>query len=339
MMNKHLAYLLLLPVTILVASLFTDASRSQASTCLQLNSDLSYGMSDSSYSESIYFLQEYLQGLGYLTATPNGHFGPATFSAVKTYQNNNNISNTGYIGPLTRSSISQKTCSVVTPITTTSITPATPSPTIVTNSVPVVYNITITSPSTGQVLSIGSTTIIRWSTPMAGNYNISLEQPGGAGAGFIALSQSAGINGNQYVWNVGKIFSSQTNTYQNLVAGTYRIRLQGTATGASPTDKVSGWFTIVASQFAVTSVTPSSAFADNATSVVLFGSGFTSSASIYFDTNYSGLMATNRYVSPDGTVIVFTVPTIVSSGTHTLYINNGQSSSPASLSFVVNSIQ
>ena len=153
------------------------------------------------------------------------------------------------------------------------------------------------------------------------------------------MSQSPNTNSNQYVWNVGKIYTSQSNSYQTLSPGTYRIRLQSSISGASTNDQTSGWFTIVAPQFAVTSVTPSYSFADNATSVVLFGSGFTSSASIYFDNNYSGLMATNKYVSPDGTVIVFTIPTTVSSGPHTLYINNGQSSSPVSLSFVVNSTQ
>jgi hypothetical protein len=171
------------------------------------------------------------------------------------------------------------------------------------------------------------------------NYDISLEQPGGAGAGFVAVDQSPGVNGNQYLWKVGKIYMSQDNSYQTVSAGTYRIRLHDNSVGTTATDQLSGWFTIVASQFSVASVTPLSAFADDSTSVVLFGSGFTPSASVYFDTNYSNLRATSRYVSPDGTLIVFTVPTTVPSGPHTLYINDGQNSPPLSLPFVVSIIQ
>jgi hypothetical protein len=138
---------------------------------------------------------------------------------------------------------------------------------------------------------------------------------------------------------VGKIFSSDMNSNQNVAAGTYRIRLEGVSSGALSTDQVSGWFTIVAPQFVVNSVMPSSAYADNATSVVLFGSGFTTSASVYFGTNNSSLRANNTYVSPDGTVLVFTIPTTVPAGSYTLFINNGTGLSPATLPFVVSSIQ
>jgi hypothetical protein len=110
--------------------------------------------------------------------------------------------------------------------------------------------------------------------------------------------------------------------------------------GASTSDETSGWFTVVAQQFAVNSVTPSSAYADNATSVVLFGTGFTNSTSIYFDNTYSSLRANNQYVSSDGTVLVFTIPNTVPSGSHTLYINNnGYNSSPVTMPFTVLSIQ
>src|ERR1035437_7496723 len=94
MIHKYLTNLLLLAVTILGATLFMNASYIHASTCLQLNSDLSYGMSDQSPSQSVYLLQGYLQGLSYLSATPNGHFGLATLSAVKIFQMANSISST-----------------------------------------------------------------------------------------------------------------------------------------------------------------------------------------------------------------------------------------------------
>ena len=80
---------------------------------------------------------------------------------------------------------------------------------------------------------------------------------------------------------------------------------------------------------------PASAFADDATSVVLLGSGFTPSASVYFDANNSSLRATNQYISSDGTVLVFTVPANVPTGPHTIYVNDGQNSQPVTLSFTV----
>jgi hypothetical protein len=370
MLYKYLTYLLLLPATILGATFFMNASYIHASTCLQLNSDLSYSMSDQSPSQSIYLLQGYLHGLGYLTATPNGHFGPSTLAAVKAFQTANGITATGYVGSLTRTSISGKTCSVGTSVNTSTNTSSVQSVSASSQTCPVGYvctantqstsvaassnqtiannvsattntssNMTVTSPMTGQVLSIGSSVAIRWNVSPTSDYNIVLEQPGGIGAGFVAQSLSSNTNNNQYLWNVGKIFSSDMNSNQSVAAGTYRIRLESVSSGALSTDPVSGWFTIVAPQFVVNSVVPSSAYADNATSVVLFGSGFTTSASVYFGTNYSSLRADNTYVSPDGTVLVFTVPTTVPAGSYTLFINNGAGSSPSKLPFVVSSIQ
>ena len=294
------------------------------------------GETDSNSSGPVKSLQTYLQLNGFFASNQNGHFGPATLSAVKAFQIHAGISATGYVGPKTRTYISQNTCStqsvaVVVPVATQVQLP-------IQTPVAVISNTNVTSPATGQVLSIGSTTVIRWNNPMSGSYNISLEQPGGAGAGFITNSQTININSNQYIWKVGQVFSSQTNSSINVIPGTYRIRLQGTNSGAVATDQTSGWFTILAQQFGVNSVVPSSAYADNTTSVVLFGTGFTTGATVYFDTNYSSLRANNTYVSPDGTILVFTIPTTVPTGAHTLYINNGQNSNPVTLPFTVNSI-
>ena len=339
-----------------------------ASTCVQITAYINYGQTDSVSGGPVITLQNFLQGAGYLTASPNGHFGGATLSAVKAYQSDNGISATGFVGPLTLALINSKTCpagasanpsSNTSPTTSTNSQscPAgyvctaavqsisTPTPSVQTtvnntsSSANPLSNMTITSPATGQVLSMGSSTVIRWNNTPTSSYSIVLEQPGGIGAGFIAQDLSSNTGNNQYVWSVGKIFSSDMNSNQNVTAGTYRIRLEGVSSGALSTDPVSGWFTIVAPQFVVNSVVPSSAYADDATSVVLFGSGFTTSASVYFGTNNSSLHANNTYVSPDGTVLVFTIPTTVPAGPYTLFINNGISSSPATLPFIVSSIQ
>lgn len=47
-------------------------------------------------------LQKFLVAQGLLTATPNGHYGPATKKAVQAFQKNNGIQSTGFFGPLTR---------------------------------------------------------------------------------------------------------------------------------------------------------------------------------------------------------------------------------------------
>jgi hypothetical protein len=253
----------------------------------------------------------------------------------------NSISSTGYVGPITIASIGLKTCAssqntVSTPVQTANPTPTpTPTPVTTTNS----YTpVTFSSPTTGQVLSIGSSTVLRWNNTPSGIYNIILEQPGGVGAGFIASNQSP-LSGNQYVWKVGKMLSSQSNTYRTLLPGTYRIRIQNTGAGGYTNDQVSGWFTVVAQSFVVNTVMPTSAYADNASPVVLFGSGFGTNPSVYFDSNYSSLRANNQYVSTDGTVLVFTIPTSVGYGSHTLFINNGNGSSPVTMPFTISSIQ
>lgn len=312
----------------------------QTITCTSLQTDLKSGMT----SASVILLQEYLKSAGYLTATPTGYFGSATLSAVKAFQINNNITATGLVGTLTRTAISQNSCKNTsttsqTQTTQTAVTTTTNTNTSTTNTnTSVVSTVSITSPSVGQALAIGSSISIRWNKTPSSNFNITLEQPGGSGVGFIGTSLSN--NGdNQYVWKVGNVFSSQTNADKVVDTGTYRIRIVSTNSSLTSEDIVSGWFTIVASQFTVNSILPTSAPADAATSIVLFGSGFTAyNNSIYFDTNYSGIRANNLYVSPDGTVLVFTIPKSVSSGTHSLYVNNNSNTYSKPLKFTVTQI-
>ncbi len=305
-------------------------------TCINLSHDIGSGSSDAGSQGFVSELQHYLKSSGYFKTASTGYFGPATTAAVKLFQGNNNIPASGYVGPLTRTAIKQKTCSIDVSNSSTVTNPVTQTLAVTTSPVFTTANGSIISPSVGQVLSVGSSTVIRWSKPMLGTYNLSLEQPGGSGAGFIVLNQSTSIGDDQYLWKVGRVYLSQPDAYQNVVAGTYRIRLQSAGGSSVSSDQMSGWFTIVASQLAATSVIPSSAYADDATSIVLFGSGFTMSSSIYFDTNYSNLRATKRYVSPDGTVLVFTIPTTVPAGQHTLLIgNDNYNSTTVPVTFIV----
>ena len=55
--------------------------------------------------DEVMALQLYLKALGFLSATPNGHFGPATQAAVKAFQAKHGISAVGYVGPATRAAL------------------------------------------------------------------------------------------------------------------------------------------------------------------------------------------------------------------------------------------
>lgn len=63
--------------------------------------NLNRGMENSQVKE----LQTFLVNSGFLKATPNGYFGPATFTAVKAFQKANGISQLGNVGPATRAKI------------------------------------------------------------------------------------------------------------------------------------------------------------------------------------------------------------------------------------------
>lgn len=66
--------------------------------CFQFTSNLSFGMNGPAVLE----LQKALAAKGYLTATPNGQFGPATRAAVIAFQKANGLEQVGMAGPKTR---------------------------------------------------------------------------------------------------------------------------------------------------------------------------------------------------------------------------------------------
>lgn len=89
--------------------------------CFLFIKDLKYGdgkRGDGKASDVI-DLQNKLKEKGYLSVNPTGYFGPATLSAVKKYQRDNGIIQTGYIGEKTRGQLRSHFCTSVNGVSTT----------------------------------------------------------------------------------------------------------------------------------------------------------------------------------------------------------------------------
>ena len=65
-------------------------------------------------------------------------------------------------------------------------------------------------------------------------------------------------------------------------------------------------------------------------SVVVYGSGFDSTTVVHVDDVNSGYQIRTSYVSPDGTVAVFVVPSYATVGSHSLILNNTYASNATS---------
>jgi len=72
-----------------------------AATAAAFTTDLEFGMDGA----DVLHLQNLMTTKGYMTATPNGHFGPATKAAVTAWQKASGLPATGYFGPLSRAKI------------------------------------------------------------------------------------------------------------------------------------------------------------------------------------------------------------------------------------------
>lgn len=64
-------------------------------------------LSQGSSGTEVLELQKRLKSEGYLTATPNGNYGPATVAAVKAYQKAKGLSQLGNVGPATRAALNR----------------------------------------------------------------------------------------------------------------------------------------------------------------------------------------------------------------------------------------
>ncbi len=304
-------------VALILLSSFAPARAATACAVLPVN--LFYGDNGA----DVLALQNFLFSRGYLMATPNGHFGPATLAAVQKFQSENAIATVGSAGPLTRAAIQRVSCqtpSLPTPLPTITPTP-TASPTPAPSSSAV-----ITSPKAGDALVLGSNVTIAWiDSSHASNYTILLEQPNGVGAGYISIGSYAS---HQYVWKTGSIIS----TPQPVDPGTYRIHIMSTGNSYA-FDQYSNVFTITAPPVTIVSSMPVSLPANDATVGVLYGSGFTNMTVVYIDGVYAAHVL---YTSPDGRALVYTIPVTVPVGLHTMQARNVYASGQTALSGVVN---
>ncbi|MBI5134399.1 MAG: peptidoglycan-binding protein [Candidatus Taylorbacteria bacterium] len=287
---------------IIVLALSAAFTASVQAACVDIATDLG----PRSEGASVTSLQNLLKDSGYLSATPNGYFGPATEAAVKKFQSANGISPTGFVGPSTRAKIKSSTCSASQAGQAPQGSSSKP------------YG--VTSPRAGEALSIGKSHKVSWATEIKSDYSIILEDDKGVAQGFITSNQ---VGGKSFTWKVGKLSTASGD--KNALPGTYRIRIQKTSSGATADDETSGYFTIAAQGLTVSSILPSTVAPDSNSVVVLYGSGFTASTFVYLD-GIRNIQTSRLFVSPDGKVIVFALPEGVSSGAHYISLKNGYES-------------
>jgi len=132
MSKKFIISSLFLSVFLFIITTLLISNTVLATTvCTTLNSNIALGSIDKHYATpDVTALQNFLASKGLLTATPNGYFGPATQAAIQTFQRNNGLEVTGFVGPLTREKIKTLSCGMNTASSVT--VPA--SPTAITNS-------------------------------------------------------------------------------------------------------------------------------------------------------------------------------------------------------------
>lgn len=294
---------------------FVGTSSVDAAVCTDLSADLSSKSSGASVTK----LQAFLKEAGYLSVAPNGNFGPSTLAAVKAFQAASGISATGTVGPATRTAILIKSCAPKTtpppaPATTTAPTQTNTSSTA--NNSALSRTNTFTSPRSGETLNIGKTYVLSWTRDLVSNESLILENDKGIALGSI-ISDTTGLS--TFTWKIGRVHSTQTGGDITVPPGLYKLHIRGASSGV---DILSGPFTIAMPAITVSTVVPTTILAGDDNAVVLYGTGFTSTMFIYLD-GYRNTSLNRLYVSPDGRVLVFSLPSSVPPGAHYITLKNG----------------
>ena len=101
----------LLAAAALVLSAAANGGAAEAKTSLCLNlGNLYVGNSDATKSGQVANLQRFLGEVGYLNAAATGYFGVMTQDAVKRFQGDYELEQTGYVGPATSLKIEEIGC-------------------------------------------------------------------------------------------------------------------------------------------------------------------------------------------------------------------------------------
>lgn len=79
-------------------------------TCIDLKNTLKLRSKDASTNNEVTALQEFLLDIGLLDTDPTGYFGAATLKAVKNFQKQSGLLNSGLVGAYTRQAIKEKSC-------------------------------------------------------------------------------------------------------------------------------------------------------------------------------------------------------------------------------------
>lgn len=291
-------------------------SQANTNVCTNLPTDLAIGATNSSSNNMVGMLQTFLINEGFLVTTSIGRFGPATEEAVIRFQRANSLSASGFVGPLTRALIKSRTCT--TPTTPAPSTPvSTPAPTTQTPSQTIAPGYVVTYPTAGRSFTLGDQTTISWTGPKDQSVDITLEDQNGVGQGYIA---SGLYNITQYTWKVGEIFSGDKKTISG--PGTYRIRVRSSSRGIQAGDRTSVAIGINATPLYIRNLLPGSSMPnDGKTTGVIYGTGFNNTSAIKIDGEW-GMAISPTYLSPDGRVLVFTIPSYIGPGNHTISVKN-----------------
>ncbi len=157
---------------ILIALVFCTSliSAASAAPCAILTTNLTRGAE----SDNVWLLQSFLAAKGYLKASPNGYFGPATLAAVKIYQRSVGLPQTGAVLTLTRAALKREVCFLdgaqapteTTNQSTSSVVTTFPVSTVSTSTLTVTYmRPTLSSVDRGTFFIGGVTT---WNTVIYG---------------------------------------------------------------------------------------------------------------------------------------------------------------------------
>ena len=97
-----------------------DIDPQPVSTCVDLKKNMGWNPKSPSTDANtknptnpngeVSLLQDFLQGEGYVNFEPTGYFGRLTRAGVKAFQSDNDILNSGFVGPITRAAIKEVSC-------------------------------------------------------------------------------------------------------------------------------------------------------------------------------------------------------------------------------------